>query len=86
MHKNRPWYAAPYELIGDGTSIALGRIEWADWDRNGDLLFATAGRLHRLRVPASSLHEAKIVADLTDMKFEPREAPEEAKRWLTKCL
>jgi hypothetical protein len=46
-----PWYVVEYDLIDMKTEqeTQLGRLDWADWDSNGDLLFAREGRLYRER-------------------------------------
>jgi hypothetical protein len=72
MTRTRAWHIADYDLV-DGTAIdPLGTLDWADWDRNGELLFAKDGALHR---------GAHVLADFSGLTFEPREPSEEAKRW-----
>jgi hypothetical protein len=65
--------------------IPLGRLDWADWDSNGDLLFAREGRLYRLEpqrkdktVDVRQPHE---VADLRGLTFENRRAPPDLTQW-----
>ncbi|MGE0045279.1 MAG: hypothetical protein AB7T08_05925 [Hyphomonadaceae bacterium] len=66
------------ELILD-----LGRVEWADLDHNGDVLYAMEGCLYRIprTKDAARFGEPKRVADLNDMKFEAVRAPERARHW-----
>lgn len=85
------WYILEYELKEreTGQAVSLGRIDWADWDRNGDLLFAREGRVFRLKydpaVPRDRLRvdpaAAKEVADFQALAFEERAAPAESLHW-----
>lgn len=84
LHEERAWYVAEYEVIDGSNLERLGHIEWADWDRNGDLLFAMKGALYRLRQRDGvlpPLEDADVIADFSGLTFEPREPSEEAKRW-----
>lgn len=83
-----PWYVIEYQVVRkDGDVVLnLGRTDWADWDRTGDLLFAKDGRLHRLRPDlgnsvAYTLERAVELADLRSLQFEEKAAPDEALRW-----
>lgn len=81
---NGPWKVFEYSLVGSSRrkSHELGRLDWADWDRQGDLLYAREGRLYRVR--AGKVWNAKAtkqVADLRPLTFEPRVAPDEATHW-----
>jgi hypothetical protein len=86
--KDGPWYVTRYRLEGsderDGRD--LGRADWADWSSNGDLLFARAGRLFRIKMKSRKSFDANAAArelvDLTSLTFVPREAPAEAKTWI----
>ena len=84
MTTTRAWYVADYDLL-DGSSIErLGKIEWADWDRSGDLLFAMSGALYRLRQDRGvfpPLEHAQVIADFSELSFERREPSVEAKCW-----
>jgi hypothetical protein len=87
--KNDAWYWVDYEVISDGGEalFALPRIDWADWDTNGDLLFAREGHLFRLgrsNVPLFPVRGDEVlqhIADLNGVKFESKEAPAEATEW-----
>lgn len=88
--KQGPWYVTEHEVEGPGAGerISLGRTDWADWCRSGDLLFAKGGRLFRLGFDREGKkgrllapEAAKTLIDLSDRKFEPREAPPAASGW-----
>ncbi|HYL97947.1 MAG TPA: hypothetical protein VEZ90_03250 [Blastocatellia bacterium] len=87
--KNDAWYWIDYEVLSDGGELlfSLPRTDWADWDGNGDLLFARAGKLFRLKSSDFPGYQErgdevlKQVADLSDLKFESVEAPAIATRW-----
>jgi hypothetical protein len=63
----------------------LGRIDWADLDHNGDVLWAWSGKLWRLRAGERGARladaEPRLVADFNDMRFAPVEPPVGATRW-----
>ena len=63
--------------------IDLGRLDWADWDHDGALLFANDGCLYRRDVSAGAVDPPRVkrVADLRDQVFENVRAPDEARRW-----
>jgi hypothetical protein len=49
----------------------FGRLDWADWGPNGDLLFAREGELFRAKLDAEEDHLAvpKLVMDFRPLKF-----------------
>lgn len=47
----------------------LGRVDWADTDHNGDILYAANGCLHRIRAGNLMTGDAALVADLNGMRF-----------------
>ena len=55
-------------------------MDWADADHNGDMLYALAGCLYRIRAGDLMTGDALLVADLNGMVFEPMKAPDEALR------
>ena len=64
----------------------LGRVDWADIDDTGDILWAWNGLIHRLKRPSGGVDgfaqaEPRLVADLNGMTFEAIPTPEKAKRW-----
>jgi len=77
--RGEPWYVIEHELVDttSGAVQSLGRSDWADWDRSGDLLFAKEGKIFRL--PHGN--EPRQIADLSEMTFEPREPAASAKTW-----
>jgi hypothetical protein len=70
-----------FDATTDNIVRDLGNSDWADWDKNGDLLFAKSGCI--FRVPADQINggEPIMLIDLTTATFEPLEAPEEFKQW-----
>ena len=65
---------------------SLGFLDWADWDRNGDLLFANDGKLFRAKPRATGesaydMARAKELADFGGLTFRNVAAPAEAMRW-----
>jgi hypothetical protein len=79
-------YVLDFEVLNEkGASLLkLPRIDWADWDSNGDLLFSDRGKLFRL--PWSSHREdgrelAKELADFSTLTFTAKEAPKKALTW-----
>lgn len=59
------------------TVESLGRLDWADWDPDGSLLWAEGGVLFRRRAGK----EAVQVADFRDDRFVRIPPTPEAKRW-----
>jgi hypothetical protein len=83
-----PWYRLDHEVVdAEGRiRVDLPETDWADWDRNGDLLFGRAGALFRLPAPVISRgdefgEQACRLADFSDMTFEEIVAPISATRW-----
>lgn len=79
---NGPWDVVEFDLVETKrtreTVTPLGRLDWADWDVNGDLLFAHEGRLYRRSMAQP---EAREIADLRGLTFRRRRAPREATQW-----
>lgn len=79
-----PWWITEHSIFAKDDVINLGRSDWADWSHSGDLLYARDGRLFRLRCKGGHLldmEESEEVADFRTSKFEPMEAPPEARKW-----
>jgi hypothetical protein len=83
--KDGPWYLFDHSVLRDGIhQDRIGRSDWADWSRSGDLLFAMDGCLYRTPCAKGVLGplESSIkLADFTDLRFAPSEAPAEFRRW-----
>jgi hypothetical protein len=78
------WYLTEHSITREGKQDRIGRSDWADWSHSGDLLFAMDGCLYRVpckRGVLAPLEDAAKVADFSELKFENREAPPEARRW-----
>jgi hypothetical protein len=85
--RDGPWYIIEHAVSDQfhGSTVALGRTDWADWCQSGDLLFAKEGKLFRLGHSAdgalNELERAKALIDVTDRTFKEVESPSEAKHW-----
>ena len=81
------WNVEEARIIGASgeTVLELGRIDWCDLDHNGDILWAWAGKLWRLKYSrnprALILRQPMLLADFNDMVFENVEAPAADKKW-----
>jgi len=80
------WYKVDHALLDEKHELLLKLPDtsWADWDSNGDLLFADGGKLFRL--PWSNHGEvergtAKEIADFSALAFAPKEPPKKALNW-----
>jgi hypothetical protein len=82
--KNGSWYVIEH-AIKDARGherATLGRSDWADWDRNGDLLFAKDGRIHRLAArDAADPTRARELVDLRGERFVALQSPAWAREW-----
>lgn len=79
-----PWYVFEYRVSDQHGNVVLdlGRTDWADWSRDGDLLFAKDGCLFRSRMnKRTGPSPAEKLIDLSGLKFEPVAPPPEATRW-----
>ena len=67
------------------TILELGRVDWCDLDHNGDILWAWAGKLWRMKYNrdprAFKLAQPKLLGDFNDMVFEEMEPSPEARKW-----
>lgn len=81
------WYMTEHRIVDPkGAANDLGKTEWADWSRDGDLLYSKGGCLLRVRrhgKQLQTLSHATKVADLSALKFEAREAPKDVLNWPT---
>jgi hypothetical protein len=55
--------------------------DWADWDKQGDLVYAQGGALYRQTFRDGRLDTARLLADFTGLKYEEVQAPEWATHW-----
>ena len=68
------WHVCSGRLtFPNGNELDLGDIDWADFDHNGDVLYAFNGALYRRGSNGEA--DAKLVRDLNNLKFEARIAP-----------
>lgn len=81
------WRSSYQELVhtfkvddAKGASSILARVEWADFDQSGRLVFVRDGRLFAGERTQSGFEEREI-ADFNANKPEPVAAPEWARKW-----
>ena len=85
--RNGPWYAFSYEVHDEkaGDRHGFGRIDWADWDTQGDLLYAVDGCIHRIRTRKHPLEDAArepaLLIDLRGDRFRNIPPPAHALQW-----
>jgi hypothetical protein len=85
--KQGPWYVTHYDVLDESGVVCrdLGRADWADWDANGELLFALNGKLHRIAAGPRNRFDAgsrvRTLIDLSPLRFEAREPVPDAKSW-----
>ena len=81
----RPSVVTAHRLVGkDGYLGQIGESDWSDWAPNGDLLFAQAGCLFRLRCRDGEfgpIEQSEQIADFNALEFRSCEAPETARSW-----
>lgn len=77
----KPWYDIDYFIVdAQGKDMCvLENVGWADWDKNGDLLYTKDGKV--FRVNGDDGGEGTELIDLSDMSFEKIRSPESARRW-----
>lgn len=83
LHKeNGPWYEIAYRVVDDSETavVNMGFADWADWDKQGNLLFARNGCLFRQARHKSAFRDPFLLADFTSNKFEALEPPDSAKK------
>jgi len=82
--RDGPWYVIEHNIVdaNEDVALGLGRSDWADWSKSGEVLFAKDGRLFRVRIDRrKGPTEPELLIDLSDLAFEPVEAPPEATVW-----
>ena len=86
--QNGPWYLIDHAILGKNGGLQnIGRSEWADWSRDGDLLFSQSGCLYRLPLKngvLGAIEESKRLADFSRLVFEPKEPTRDALKWPSK--
>lgn len=81
------WYVETAELIDQTNRVlhTFGRIDWADFDHNGDVIFGKGGCLFRLVSPATQSYGGafapQLIVDLNAMEFEPVAPSAWARNW-----
>lgn len=84
---NTPWFHTEYDvcLLNGDTILHLKKTDWADWDKNGDLLFARNGCIYRLYrrdlKKKPDLDTARLLIDLNPNKFTEMKAPHGYHMW-----
>ncbi|MBE9556830.1 MAG: hypothetical protein IMF08_08235 [Proteobacteria bacterium] len=83
--KSGDWNVVSHEIVTpDGEIVDFGRTDWADWDRNGDLLYAKDGKLFRLSPGTRGRFDpdsSREIADFNGDRFQAIPPSEEAKNW-----
>jgi hypothetical protein len=78
-----------FQVVEKGKDVVryFESIDWADWDRNGDLLIAEAGRVYRLpakrvaKFHRDSWDDARLLADFSAQRFTEVAPPAWALKW-----
>ncbi len=70
----------PKGAHGEPAVEELGRLDWADWDHDGSLLFSRDGCLFRRNLTGGP-SEPMLIADLRDQTFANLRPPPEALVW-----
>lgn len=77
-----PWRVLQHRVShGDQILVDLGQSDWADWDRNGDLLYACDGKLFRCKLVRGQLREPRQLIDLSPLRFRELAPSVEAQSW-----
>jgi hypothetical protein len=77
-----PWHVLSHGVtLGARTVVDIGKSDWADWDRNGDLLFGLNGRLLRRSLEGKALRAEICLLDMTKLRFRELAPTEEARSW-----
>jgi hypothetical protein len=85
QERDGSWYLTEHRLLDQRGDVVhdLGRSDWADWSRDGDLLYAKEGCLCRVSMDerqGPALPARKLI-NLSGLKFEAVAAPPEAMKW-----
>jgi hypothetical protein len=86
--KSGDWYVTEYRLLDtEGKSLLdLGRIDWADWDKNGDLLYTRDGQMFRLSPDPGNanlfdVNQSRSIYDFRSATFAPLAPTPQALSW-----
>jgi hypothetical protein len=80
--RDGPWRVLSHAVaFRDKTLADIGKSDWAEWDRNGDLLYGAEGRIYRRRLEGKSLMPEVCLLDASKPRFRELAATEEAKTW-----
>lgn len=82
-------YLEDFQVVAKGKDVVrfFNLLDWADWDRNGDLLIAEAGRVYRLpakriaKFHRDSWDDARLLADFSRQRFTEIAPPAWALKW-----
>jgi len=79
---NSPWYQTKYRVCVDADSVVdLGFADWADWDHQGQLVFAQGGCLFRQYFQKLKSDQTVKIADFNERKFEEMAPTFNAQHW-----
>ena len=77
-HRTSPvWYGPAEYALSDGTDLTMLDAQWADWDRSGRLLVATADGRLQIRTLDRGHTSVVFEEDLAPLRPDPQPPP----RW-----
>lgn len=82
--RNGPNYTREHRLLdrADDVVLDLGRSDWADWSRSGELLLARDGRVFRVPIDRKgNVGKIDELIDLRSLRFEKVPPPPAALTW-----
>jgi len=79
VRRERAELVQKYELAG--SSLDLGKVEWADWDQGQRLVFARRGCIFAVRPGHGRSPKIHQLADFNSNRFQPLKAPQWALEW-----
>lgn len=83
--RNGPWWLVEHVIRSDnGYTGSIGTSDWADWSKEGHLLFAQSGCLYRLRPDNGRfgpIEKSDQIADFNGLHFERLAPPDAARSW-----
>jgi hypothetical protein len=74
---NGPWYVVRHRVVdkSQSTVLDLGLNDWAEWDAQGNLLFAKDGCLYRQTFRRCQPQPPTRLGDFRNLKFQSVKAP-----------